>query len=278
MQRYVLHSHKLYSIKIIHNFYQNLSWVPCCIYFLGVNSGKSRSRQHALNGRLRFMIITLVTGPPLPHEAGGLVVTLWPITLAIRVRFPVGAVRRKSVRVLRWFFISRLPSPKPDTGVYKRDSWRRANYLCSHGFLWPGTIKSWWKPNPGQADQLLTLQHSPHKYIHKWREGTTGLYIYSAPKKIVGAMTETFSLKEGRPGDNSNTDVGQWVPQISKINTANKSVESCRVPNRKRKRTRFVPMVKHLSESKYICMVETRITEKRFFVTLGFLGYLVTIG
>ena len=52
MQRYVLHSHKLYSIKIIHNFYQNLSWVPCCIYFLGVNSGKSRSRQHALNGRL----------------------------------------------------------------------------------------------------------------------------------------------------------------------------------------------------------------------------------
>ena len=52
MQRYVLHSHKLYSIKIIHNFYQNLSWVPCCIYFLGVNSGISRSRQHALNGRL----------------------------------------------------------------------------------------------------------------------------------------------------------------------------------------------------------------------------------
>ena len=54
MQRYVLHSHKLYAIKIIHNFYQNLSWVPCCIYFLGVNSGKSRSRQHALNGRLCF--------------------------------------------------------------------------------------------------------------------------------------------------------------------------------------------------------------------------------
>ena len=52
MQRYVLHSHKLYSIKIIHNLYQNLSWVPCCIYFLGVNSGKSRSRQYALNGRL----------------------------------------------------------------------------------------------------------------------------------------------------------------------------------------------------------------------------------
>ena len=55
MQRYVLHSHKLYSIKIIHNFYQNLSWVPCCTYFLGVNSGKSWSCQRALNGRLWFL-------------------------------------------------------------------------------------------------------------------------------------------------------------------------------------------------------------------------------
>ena len=50
---------------------------------------------------------------------GGLLVTLWPITLAIRVRFPVGAVRRKSVRVLRWFFISRLPSPSQIRGEPK---------------------------------------------------------------------------------------------------------------------------------------------------------------
>ena len=57
MQRYVLHSHKLYSIKTIHNFYQNLSWVPCCIFFLGVNSGKSKSRQLALNGRLCLEIV-----------------------------------------------------------------------------------------------------------------------------------------------------------------------------------------------------------------------------
>ena len=35
---------------------------------------------------------------------GGLVVTLWPITLATRVRFPVGAVRRKSVRVSEVIF------------------------------------------------------------------------------------------------------------------------------------------------------------------------------
>ena len=35
---------------------------------------------------------------------GGLVVTLWPITLATRVRFPVGAVRWKSVRVSEVIF------------------------------------------------------------------------------------------------------------------------------------------------------------------------------
>ena len=78
---------------------------------------------------------------------------------------------------LRWFFISRLQPSKPDTGVYKRDWWGRANYLCSHCFLWPGTIKSWWKPSPGQTDQLHTLQHSPHTCIHKWRKGITGRYV-----------------------------------------------------------------------------------------------------
>ena len=76
---------------------------------------------------------------------------------------------------------------KPDTGVYKRDWWGRANYLCSHCFLWPGTIKSWWKPSPGQTDQLHTLQHSPHTCIHKWREGIKRV-MHSAPKKIVEAM------------------------------------------------------------------------------------------
>ena len=79
--------------------------------------------------------------------------------------------------VKRWFFISRLQPSKPDTGVYKRDWLGRANYLCSHCFLWPGTIKSWWKPSPGQTDQLHTLQHSPHTCIHRWREGTTGRYV-----------------------------------------------------------------------------------------------------
>ena len=106
----------------------------------------------------------------MANRRGGLVVTLWPITLATRVRFPVRAVRRKSVRVSEViFFISRLQPSKPDTGVYKRDWWGRANYLCSHCFLWPGTIMSLWKPSPGQTDQLHTLQHSPHTCIHKWR-------------------------------------------------------------------------------------------------------------
>ena len=43
-------------------------------------------------------------------------------------------------------------------------------------------------------------------------------------------------------------------------------------------RTRFIPMAKHESESTYICMDNTRISEKTFFVPLGFGGYLPTIG
>ena len=98
-----------------------------------------------------------------------------------------GGSSEKVWEYLRWIFISRLPSPKPDTGVYKRDLWGRANYLCMHCFLWPGTLKSWWKPSPGQADHLHTLQHSPHTCIQEWREGKTGRYVLR-PKKIVGAM------------------------------------------------------------------------------------------
>ena len=88
-----------------------------------------------------------------------------------------GGSSEKVWEYLRWFFISRLQPSKPDTGVYKRDWWRRTNYLCSHCFLWPGTIKSWWKPSPGQTDQLHTLQHSPHTCIHKWREGKWERYV-----------------------------------------------------------------------------------------------------
>ena len=42
-------------------------------------------------------------------------------------------------------------------------------------------------------------------------------------------------------------------------------------------RTRFIPMAKHESESTYICMDNTPISEKTFFVPLGFGGYLLTI-
>ena len=42
-------------------------------------------------------------------------------------------------------------------------------------------------------------------------------------------------------------------------------------------RTRFIPMAKHKSESTYICMDNTRISDKTFFVPLGFGGYLLTI-
>ena len=99
MQRYVLHSHKLCSIKIIHNFYQNLSWVPCCIYFLGVNSGKSRSRQHALNGRL--------WSPP----------GIEPVT----VGFPAGYLDRLAIdKTISRFFFS-------------QDNGDLSGFLCSFG-------------------------------------------------------------------------------------------------------------------------------------------------
>ena len=92
--------------------------------------------------------------------------------------------------------------------------------------------------SPGQADQLHILQQIPHTCIHKWREGITGRYVPPPPKKIVGGGGGLWGIlpKEGQPGDtHSNTDVGRRVPEISQINTANKSVESCRVSNRKKK-------------------------------------------
>ena len=41
-------------------------------------------------------------------------------------------------------------------------------------------------------------------------------------------------------------------------------------------RTRFIPMAKQESESTYICIDNTRISEKTFLVPLGFGGYLLT--
>ena len=122
---------------------------------------------------------------------------------------------------LRWFFISRLQPSKPDTGVYKRDWWGRANYLCSHCFLWPGTIKSWWKPSPGQTDQLHTLQHSPHTCIHKWREGIKRV-MHSAPKKKNSRGYEACSKKDGLV-ESSVTDCWSMSPSNVTSNTASKS-------------------------------------------------------
>ena len=42
-------------------------------------------------------------------------------------------------------------------------------------------------------------------------------------------------------------------------------------------RTRFIAMAKHESGSTYICMDNSRIFEKTFFVPLGFEGYLLAI-
>ena len=42
-------------------------------------------------------------------------------------------------------------------------------------------------------------------------------------------------------------------------------------------RTRFIPMAKHENKSTYICTDNTRISEKTFFVSLEFGGYLLTI-
>ena len=38
-----------------------------------------------------------------------------------------------------------------------------------------------------------------------------------------------------------------------------------------------IPLAKHESESTYICMNNTRISEETFFGPLGFGGYLLTI-
>ena len=58
------------------------------------------------------------------------------------------------------------------------------------------------------------------------------VYCMHGTLMLLRQYYEAFSLKtQGRPGDkHSNSDVGQWVPQISKINTANRTVESYRVP------------------------------------------------
>ena len=128
------------------------------------------------------------------------------------------------------------PMPCQIRGYIKRGWWRRVNYMCLHCFLWPVTIQSWWKPSSGQADQLHTTQHSPRTCIHKWREGMPGRYLLRYYLRLWSILP-----KERQPGDkHSNTDVGQWVPQIKKINTANKSAESCWVPNRKKKRSERV--------------------------------------
>ena len=60
----------------------------------------------------------------------GLVETQWPIILATEVnRIPVRAVHRKRVRVSEVNYYLLPPIPMPNTGVYKRDWRRRANYL-----------------------------------------------------------------------------------------------------------------------------------------------------
>ena len=127
--------------------------------------------------------------------------------------------------------------------------WGRANYLCSLCFLWPGTIKSWWKPSPGQTDQLHTLQHSPHTHtcrhiydwnivncdvkqpiyhtipsphtcIHKCREGIKRV-MHSAPKKNSRGY-EACSKKDGLV-ESSVTDCWSMSPLNVTSNTASKS-------------------------------------------------------
>ena len=59
--------------------------------------------------------------------------------------------------------------------------------------------------------------------------------MYSAPKKLVRGYVGILP-KEGWPGDNTRIRMFGSMNPSNKINTANKSVESCRVPDREKKK------------------------------------------
>ena len=126
------------------------------------------------------------------HSKIGQVETLLPITLTTRVRFRSGRVAGKSMRVsevilsLYLNFISRLPPSMPQTGVYKRDWWGHANYLCLYFVMGPGTIKSWGKSSHGQQINFTPFSiHHTHAYI----SGGRALESHTLrPLKIVGAI------------------------------------------------------------------------------------------
>ena len=65
----------------------------------------------------------------------GLVVSLWPITLATRVRFLVRAVRQKSMRVSEVSFYLPLAIPHARYGGIQKGLVEMGEYLCLHCFL-----------------------------------------------------------------------------------------------------------------------------------------------
>ena len=103
---------------------------------------------------------------------------------------PSPAIFRKSMRVSEVNFHLPPAIHHVRYGVYKRDWWRRANYLCLHCFLWPGTIfKEVMEAQPWTSN-YTPFNNSPHICVPKWREDTTRRYV---PNNRRGY--EAFSLK-----------------------------------------------------------------------------------
>ena len=123
----------------------------------------------------------------------GLVETLWPITQATWVRFPVGVIRWKSVRVsgVNYHLLTAIPQARY-RGIQKG--------LVETGELSVSALFSVTRHNKelvevqpcGQVDQLHTLQHSPHICIQV--EGGQNREICTPPLKYSRGY-EKFSLK-----------------------------------------------------------------------------------
>ena len=97
--------------------------------------------------------------------------TLWPITLTTRVRFPVGAVRRKKCESVRGNFYLQSPTLHARYGGIQKGLVGTCKLSVFVSFPVTRHNKELVEVQPWTADQLYTLQHSPHTCIHKWREG-----------------------------------------------------------------------------------------------------------
>ena len=124
--------------------------------------------------------------------AGGLLVTLWPITLATRVRFPVGSVRRKSVRVSEVIFHLSPATPSQIRG-YTKGTGGDGRIICVC-IVSCDQAQQRADGSPAldkQINYTSSSIHSTHAYTSGGRAKQGDMY--SAPKN--SRDYEAFSLK-----------------------------------------------------------------------------------